>query len=226
MAIRITVQNAPELIPPLLQFRQMFLVERPRLGAPSHEEITRLLHEGQVVAALSSYGYLLCHPGQWLNESVLFLDELFLHPQVRKQGYLKELVEWLQAYCLFNGLSTILLNTFGMEEARPMQSHLGASSVSMLMKIAVPSDQPLYRSTYRPPIMERPAPPRPRKKKKTAAVVAQVSTPPLEQPAAHFPLTPAPSTEEHKAIEENGILVPSTAVVRDGIVFPIDPERM
>lgn len=158
MVTRLTLDNLNDLYAPLEQLRQMFLMERPRLGSPSSVELHTLLRDGQAVAALSSYGYVLVHNGAWMGHPILFLDELYLHPQARKQGHFKELAEWLQGYCLFNGITAMLATTFQAEEARPLQTHLGATSVSMLMQIPVPNDRPLYISTYRPPVIVAPQP--------------------------------------------------------------------
>lgn len=223
MVTRLTFENAASLFGPLFQLRELFLVERPRTGSPSHEELAKLIQAGEVVAVLSSSGYLLCHQGLWQGKPVLFLDEVFLHPQARKQGHLKELIEWLQGYCLFNGLTTCLLNTFSVEEARPMQAHLGATSISILMSFPIPTDRPLYQSTYHPPILSQPPEKKKRKSKTPAPVVTVV---PAETLVTERPLTPPSWSEDHAVLKKAGIQVPDHAVVRDGLVLPADPERM
>ena len=177
MVTRLTLDNMSDLYGTFEQFRQLFLTERPRPGSPTHAVLYNLMHEGQVVVALSGYGYALVHTGVWQERPVLFLDEIFIHPQARKQGHLKELVEWVQGYCIFNGIVTVLATTFGAEEARPLQAHLGASSVSMLMHIPIPHDAPLYRSTYRPPVMAPPHVQRPAPKKRVRKKKVHVEAP-------------------------------------------------
>lgn len=133
MVTRLTFDNLRDLYGSFEQFRQLFLQERPRPGTPTHAALYELVRDGHAVAALSPYGYVLVHTGTWLERPVLMLDEIFIHPQARKQGHLKELVEWMQGYCIFNGLSACIANTYGADEARPLQAHLGAQAVSMLM---------------------------------------------------------------------------------------------
>lgn len=249
MVTRLTIDNLNDLYGTFEQFRQLFLVERPRPGSPTHAVLYNLLREGQAVAALSHYGYLLVHQGVWMEKPVLFLDEVWLHPQARKQGHLKELVEWLQGYCLYNGLSIVLLNTYGNEEARPLQSHLSGTPISMLMQISVPNDAPLYRSTYRPPVMaplqvqpsqERPLAKEKRKRMKKVhvtdlqqrLVVAQTEAPQfLEQEPVVVMEEEQPEAPRH--YEEHtyqktaaGVLVPQGRMDQDGWVLPTSPGRM
>jgi len=189
-----------------------------------------MIQAGEVVAVLSSSGYLLCHQGLWQGKPVLFLDEVFLHPQARKQGHLKELIEWLQGYCLFNGLTTCLLNTFGVEEARPMQAHLGATSISMLMSFPIPHDKPLYRSTYHPTVLAQstvaPVVQNRSRKKKSKPKSQPVMMMVIDDSTHSAPLTPPSWSEDHAALEKAGVQVPDHAVVRDGMVLPMDPARM
>ena len=243
MVTRLTLDNMPDLYGTFEQFRHLFLTERPRPGSPTHAVLYNLMHEGQVVVALSGYGYALVHTGVWQERPVLFLDEIFIHPQARKQGRLKELVEWIQGYCIFNGIATVLATTFGVEEARPLQAHLGASSVSMLMQITIPYDAPLYRSTYRPPVMappqgvpvQAPAPRKRVRKKKARAEAPQF----LEQEPGVVIDEPEPGdafmqrvVETHSQglqqvlAQEANESLPPHLVRRDGWTLPRHVERM
>lgn len=230
MVTRITHDNIKDLWGPFTQFRQLFLAERPR-SALSHEEIGRLILEGNIVVALSSYGYVLVHTAQQ-ERPVLFLDELFLHRQARKQGHMKELVEWVQGYCIFTGIGQVLMTVYSIEEARVLQSHIGATAHSTMLQVAIPLDKPIYRATYKPPVPIRIGPEKVKRKKK---VKLESLVFPDRQPVPESPVfleqQPVVVMEQESNSAEEPIVervsgVPPGLVTRDGLVLPMAAERM
>jgi hypothetical protein len=211
MIVRVDALNAETF----LVFRSQFL--RARLPHTQvTEEVTRTMPHGQCTAILQSDGgYALFHPGDWQGQPVLWIDELYLQPQARKQGHLQELVEWIRTYCEYNGIPAVMGMAYSLEEGLPLKKHTGVFPVAQILRIAVADLS--YRLTPQQPV----------------SPAATGTTQPL-------PVTPHQRKRQRKAerqrerdvervdrampAESNGTVLQH----RSGVVLPLpdDPNRM
>lgn len=57
------------------------------------------------------YGAMFCHEKVWWNNSELFIDELFVHPDLQQKGYGSELMNAAEEYVRIHKLAGFTLST-------------------------------------------------------------------------------------------------------------------
>lgn len=220
MVIRANAQS----IPTLLVLRKQFLETRPRSAPLTDQELQTMPHPQCVAVLHTAGGYALFHLGEWEHQPVLWMDELFLQPAARKQGLLKEFVDWVRGYCEYNGISTVMGMAFSFEEGLPLKTHTTAKPVAQILQVPVselyyrPSEQQVNAAPV--PIVE-PVQRRPRKRKtkdpytpeqlrqlREPTEIRTYQEPPAQQAASYQ----SNNTLEHRA----GVPLP----------LPLSPERM
>lgn len=152
MITRATLDSLPRL----LTLRQHFLAVHPRPAAPSTEQAAQAILQGQSIGALvnDQDGYFLAHAGPWQGYASLWIDEVYLRPEVRKRGMLAEIVTWWRGYCHYNGLSLVVGMVFSLEEGKPFRQHLGAVPACTMLQVAVADLE--YRPSVLPVLTQTP----------------------------------------------------------------------
>ena len=150
MIRRITNIASPE-VQAVLHLRMRFLAEHPHeIFTPMDQvlagvaqgimQLFSLENEASVVV-----GFALLHPYHWGGSPVLWLDEIYLHPDVRGRGLFAEFVNWLGQYCATSGVPTVMTNVWTKAEGAAFTKHVGAEAVVMTLRMT----NPAYRATMR-----------------------------------------------------------------------------
>lgn len=134
--------------------RDAFLAECPREGASGSglgQSLDRkgppfmLLqrHEGQAI------GYAIVTVEMWASNPVLWVHELYIVPDQRKHGHLKEWFTWFCEYCRYNGLVSILGMAAAPREYQAFVSHCGAEPIGVVFRVNHP-ETAVYRASVAP----------------------------------------------------------------------------
>lgn len=217
MITRVTLASLPRL----LSLRQRFMVEHPRPAAVPLQQVAESIAQGQSLGALihDQEGYFLAHVSPWQGQSALWIDEVYLRPEVRKRGILAEIAAWWKGYAEYNGLSLVVGMVFSLEEGKPFRQHLGAVPACTMLQVVVadleyrPSVVPVHTQVPQAlPEVLSPFPPAATKPRRSRAT----------RPRVKAEATVIPATEAEWAPERrpNGAQVQT----RQGVVLPL-PAR-
>ena len=141
----------------VLQLRLRFLAEHPHEIFTPMEQLVASASQGMMQLfslendAAMIVGYALLHPYHWGGTPVVWLDEIYLHPDVRGQGLFAEFINWLGQYCATSGVPTVMTNVWTKAEGLPFSKHVGAQSVVMTLRMT----NPVYRATVKEEVHEQ-----------------------------------------------------------------------